>query len=234
MQNKRNVLKIILKQQLLPLYYLNSAKESLNILRALYKGGARIVEYTNRGEPALDNFKYLLRVKETEMPDLQLGIGTIKTKEDAKAFIESGANFIVSPIVNIEVAQFANETGTLWIPGCMTPTEIDLAQRYGALLVKVFPANVLTSGFISSIIELFPGLLFMATGGVELDDESMLNWFKSGTSVLGAGSKLISKEILINKQYELLSINTAKLLRSIRSLPELIASHKGIKKVQII
>jgi 2-dehydro-3-deoxyphosphogluconate aldolase/(4S)-4-hydroxy-2-oxoglutarate aldolase len=214
-KTREEILAALLDQGLLPLYYLDSKEESTEILKALYNAGVRVFEYTNRGPAAKTNFEHLLALKHAEMPDLHLGIGTVKSVEDATHFIQAGADFIVSPIVNPEVGKLASEAGLLWIPGCMTPTEIDLAQQHGALLIKIFPANILGPEYISSIRELFPGQHFIPTGGVDLSAANIRAWFKAGVSAVGMGSKLISKEIIQNKAYTTLEENTAAVLQTI-------------------
>lgn len=212
MENKGSVLNAILNQGMLPLFYHESAKVSLEVIRALYKAGVRVIEYTNRGEAALQNFTQLKSALAEELPNLQLGMGTIKTVAEAEAFVEAGADFIVSPIVNPRVAEIAAKAGMLWIPGCMTPTEIALAQENNAALIKIFPANILGPEFMSSIRELFPGQLFVPTGGVELNKENISAWFKSGVCAVGMGSKLISKSVLEHEQYEELYTQTVAAL----------------------
>lgn len=212
MESKESVLNAILNQGMLPLFYHESAKVSLEIIRSLYKAGVRVIEYTNRGEAALQNFTQLKSSLSDELPDLKLGIGTIKTVAQAEAFVEAGADFMVSPIVNPQVAKVAERAGVLWVPGCMTPTEIALAQENNAALIKIFPANILGPAFISSIRELFPGQLFVPTGGVELNKENISTWFKAGVCAVGMGSKLISKSILEHEQYEELYTQTVAAL----------------------
>lgn len=201
-KNKETAIQAIQKQGLLPLFYYEDAQISLEIIRALYKGGVRVFEYTNRGAAALENFKIFKEALKTEMQDLFLGIGTIKTAEQAKDFIAAGADFIVCPIVNPDVAKITHEAGLLWIPGCMTPTEIDLAQQHNAGIIKLFPANILGPDFLSSIKELFQGQLFVPTGGVEIEENNIASWFKAGVCAVGMGSKLVSKPIIEQKDYE--------------------------------
>ncbi len=217
MKGKKTVLQAILDQGLLPLFYWDSGEVSLEIMRVLYRAGVRAVEYTNRGARALENFKLLRKALSAEAPDMYLGIGTVKTADEAKAFIAAGADLIVSPIVNPEVAALADKAGLLWIPGCMTPTEIYQAQLHQAALIKIFPANILGPDFVSSIRDLFPGQLFIPTGGVELDQQNISTWFKAGVCAVGMGSKLISKEVLKNEQYELLYKNTQTALDMVRA-----------------
>lgn len=212
MSDKKNILQSILDQGMLPLFYWDSAEVSIEVTRVLYKAGVRALEYTNRGKAALENFRAMKKTFAAEAPDLYLGIGTIKTADEAKAFIEAGADFIVAPIVNPEVAAVAAKTDMLWIPGCMTPTEIHQAQQLQAAVIKIFPANVLGPEFVSSIRELFPGQLFIPTGGVELNKANIDAWFKAGVCAVGMGSKLISKDILKNKQYDVLYKHTVTAL----------------------
>src|SRR5690606_6797581 len=138
------------------------------------------------------NFRILLEYKKAHFPDLLLGIGTIKTAEQAQDFIELGADFIVSPIVTKEIAAVTLDNGILWIPGCMTPTEIALAESLGAPLVKLFPGDTLGAGFLKAIKPLFPNLKFMPTGGVDVSEESLRSWFDAGVLAVGMGSKLFS------------------------------------------
>jgi 2-dehydro-3-deoxyphosphogluconate aldolase/(4S)-4-hydroxy-2-oxoglutarate aldolase len=204
MKDKKAVLQTIRDQGILPLFYWDSAEVSLEVMRVLYRAGIKVVEYTNRGPKALENFKALKKALAVEAPDIYLGIGTVKSAKEAEAFIGAGADLVVSPIVNPEVAALADKAGLLWIPGCMTPTEIYTAQQLQAPLIKIFPANILGHEFLSSIRDLFPGQLFIPTGGVELDELNIRTWFKAGVCAVGMGSKLISKDILKRQQYDLL------------------------------
>lgn len=211
--------KAILEQKLLPLYYHDDADVCKNILTALYNAGIRVVEFTNRGEYALDNFRILKKEAEKNMPGMLLGIGTIKTKKQAKKFIDEGAGFIVSPTINEEIAKVTNEL--LWIPGCMTPTEIAAAEECGATLVKIFPANVLGPSYIKAIQEIFPGLRFMPTGIGETNEDSLKAWFKAGVAGIGMGSRLISKELIENEDYEALTNMTVTALQLIQKVSDL-------------
>ncbi|MGY0041147.1 bifunctional 4-hydroxy-2-oxoglutarate aldolase/2-dehydro-3-deoxy-phosphogluconate aldolase [Pedobacter sp. NJ-S-72] len=210
MKTKESSLKAITDQGLLPLFFYEDAEVSLEIIRTLYKSGIRVLEYTNRGPAALGNFRSLIHVVETEMKDLHLGIGTIKNTTEAREFIKAGAHFIVCPVVDAEVGEIAHDAGLLWIPGCFTPTEINIAHQLKAGIIKLFPANVLGPVYLSSVKEVFPEQLFIPTGGVEIEEENMKYWFKSGVCAVGMGSKLVSKDILENKDYNELAIRTQK------------------------
>jgi 2-dehydro-3-deoxyphosphogluconate aldolase/(4S)-4-hydroxy-2-oxoglutarate aldolase len=198
------IIKKIAEQGMLPLYFHADPSVSVEVLKALYTAGIRAVEYTNRGEAALENFKLLKETRDRELPGMLLGIGTIKRKKDAKAFMKAGADFIIAPGMIEEVAEAVHKEEMLWIPGCMTPTEIIKAEEAGAKLVKLFPGNLLGPAFVSAIKELFPGLYFMPTGGVEVNKENLTGWFKSGVVAVGMGSKLITKDILEKKEYDTL------------------------------
>jgi 2-dehydro-3-deoxyphosphogluconate aldolase / (4S)-4-hydroxy-2-oxoglutarate aldolase len=217
MNTGHKILDNIIRQGILPLFYNDSAEVSLDTTRTLYKAGIRVIEYTNRGGAALENFKVLKKTQQDEMPDLVLGIGTIKTVQHAEDFIAAGADFIIAPIVNPDVARVAQQHNLLWCPGCMTPTEIHLAQANNAALIKLFPANILGPGYVSAIKELFPGQLFMPTGGVELTLENISSWFKAGVCAVGMGSKLITKDILSSGSYDQLYLDTQEALRLVQA-----------------
>lgn len=202
MKKKLELLALIPQQGLLPLYFYKDADVSISVLRSLYKAGIRAVEYTNRGEAALQNFKQMRLVCDSELEGMYLGIGTIKNAAMAEAYIEAGADFLVCPGLVEEVAEVADKHEMLWIPGCMTPSEIIRAENMGAKMIKLFPGNILGPEFMSAIKALFPGLLFMPTGGVDLDESNMASWFNAGVCAVGMGSKLISNKLLEEKNYD--------------------------------
>jgi 2-dehydro-3-deoxyphosphogluconate aldolase/(4S)-4-hydroxy-2-oxoglutarate aldolase len=218
MHDKKMVLRSILSQGILPLFYCYSESVSLYVIRTLYKAGVRAIEYTNRGVGALEIFTAMKEMLATELPDLYLGIGTVKTVEEAEAFVLAGADFIVAPIVNPAVAEVSKKAGLLWIPGCMTPTEIFLAQQYEAPLIKLFPASVLGPEFMRSIKALFPTQKFIPTGGVEIQEDNIREWIRAGVAAVGMGSKLISEKILIEGNYDLLYENTLLALEIVRKV----------------
>ena len=217
MPTKSQIRDSIIKQGILPLFYNDSMEVSIAITRKLYEAGIRLIEYTNRGEAALDNFRALKKLQQEELPDLLLGIGTIKSTEEAVQFVDAGADFLISPLVNPGVATVAAKNDLLWIPGCMTPTEIYNAQQLGAVLIKLFPANILGPAFVSAVKELFPGVLMMPTGGVEMSQENINAWFDAGVSAVGMGSKLITKSIIQNQAYNQLYIATLQALQFVQS-----------------
>jgi len=206
------------EQKLLPLFYHDDKNVCVEVTRALYAAGIRAIEFTNRGKNALDNFKALLQLRNESMKDLLLSVGTIRTASQAESFIEAGADFLISPVFDADVADAAYLNKVLWIPGCMTPTEIHVAESAGCKLVKLFPGNVLGPAFVSGIKELFPDMDFMPTGGVEVDKKNLEDWFKAGVCAVGMGSKLISKRILEEKNYKQITELTKQALGMIDSV----------------
>ena len=188
-----NTLDHILKYPVLPVYYHDDIQTCTEVVNACYQGGIRVFEFVNRGDKAPENFAKLLSYQKENWPDLVLGIGTIKTAAMASAYMEIGAEFIVSPVVKAEIAEVTLSQNILWVPGCMTPTEISMAEDLGAPLVKLFPGDTLGTGFLKSIKPLFPGMRFMPTGGVNPTEESISGWFDAGVSAVGLGSKLFAK-----------------------------------------
>lgn len=205
-------------QGVLPLFFHPDPAVCTEVVKALYRAGIRLVEFTNRGPAAYDNFRALVKLKEQGMPDLQLAVGTIRTAEQATRFMDAGADCLISPVFDADVCDAAYLQKVPWIPGCMTPTEIHVAENAGCGLVKLFPGNILGPGFVSAIRELFPGMNFMPTGGVEVDRDNLKAWLDAGVCAVGLGSKLISKSLLENKSYDIIEQQTKVALDLVRSL----------------
>ena len=186
---------------IIPVFYHDDADVCLAVMQACYDGGLRVFEFTSRGANAKKNFEILRKQQLATMPDLHLGIGTIKKAEDAAIYSALGAEFIVSPIIDIETAEYCRSAKLLWVPGCMTPTEISVAEKQGARLIKLFPGNVLGPGYVKAIKPLFPGIKFMPTGGVEPTKESIASWMDAGVVCVGMGSNLISKALVESKDW---------------------------------
>jgi 2-dehydro-3-deoxyphosphogluconate aldolase/(4S)-4-hydroxy-2-oxoglutarate aldolase len=218
MDTKNQLLKLIPEQGVLPLYFYKDTEVSIQVLKSLYHAGIRAVEYTNRGEAALLNFKKMREVCDAELKGMYLGIGTIKNGNMAQTFIDAGADYIICPGLIEEVAEVADKNNMLWVPGCMTPSEIIRAENMGAKMIKLFPGNILGPGFMSAIKELFPGLLFMPTGGVDLDKENIAGWFKAGVCAVGMGSKLVSKNLLEQKDYGKIEALTRQVMDIVKSV----------------
>ncbi len=216
---KEKAFRTIIEQRVLPLFFEPSATDAEAVIQALYQAGIRSIEFTNRGAGALATFTKLKQELEIRFPDLQLGAGTIRSAEQARQFIDCGADYIVSPVVVPEVGDVVHSSGLLWVPGCMTPTEIHSAQASGAALIKIFPGSVLGPSYIAQILELFPGQALMVTGGVEPTAESLAGWFQAGVAVAGMGSKLITKEIMAGKDWDFLYEKTRQLIQLVDGVP---------------
>lgn len=212
---KTEILQLTLQQGVLPLYFNKDEEVSINVLKALYEAGIRTVEYTNRGEAALQNFKALRKVCDIELKGMYLGIGTIKNGEQAKSFVDAGADYLISPGVVEDAAKVADQNKLVYVPGCMTPTEIIKAEQLGSTLVKIFPGNIVGPGFVSAIKELFSGVKFIITGGVEPEESNLRGWFSAGAAAVGMGSKLITKQILETKDYAKITQLTKESLKLI-------------------
>jgi 2-dehydro-3-deoxyphosphogluconate aldolase/(4S)-4-hydroxy-2-oxoglutarate aldolase len=218
MINAEKVTNVILEQGMLPLYFNPDETVSLEVLRAVYKAGVKAIEYTNRGDAALTNFKKMVEVRNSEMPGLLLGVGTIKNLKQAEDYLTAGADFLVSPGFVAEVATYAIGKDIFYAPGCMTPSEIIAAENAGIKFIKLFPGNMLGPEFLSGIKDIFPKLLFMPTGGVDTTKENIEGWYKAGVSAVGMGSKLISKKLMDAKDYAAIEVETKKVLELIKTI----------------
>ena len=218
MDKKSEILQLIPEQGLLPLFFYKDADVSVEVLKALYEAGIRTVEYTNRGEAALKNFEKLREACDNELEGMYLGVGTIKDGEMAKTFIEAGADYIISPGLVKSVAKVADKNNMLWVPGCMTPTEIIRAEEAGAELIKLFPGSLLGPSYVTAVIEIFPDLKFMPTGGVEVTRENLSAWFKAGVVAVGLGSKVISQQLMQARDYATIGELTSKALALVKEI----------------
>lgn len=216
MKTNNKILSVLTEQGLLPLYYHDDAAISIAVLKALYKSGIRAVEYTHRGAKASQNFAKMMEVKNQMMPDLYLGIGTVKDLNQAQDYITLGADFVISPGFVPEIATYLKGEGILYSPGCMTPTEIGAAERAGVELIKLFPGNCIGPSFLMAVKGLFPDLHFMPTGGVTPGQANLEEWFHAGVVAVGMGSQLISTSLLEARDFDGLTKSTQTLLQQIR------------------
>ncbi|MBW1655431.1 bifunctional 4-hydroxy-2-oxoglutarate aldolase/2-dehydro-3-deoxy-phosphogluconate aldolase [Flavobacterium quisquiliarum] len=218
MSTIENAIEVIVKQGMLPLYFNADENKSVAILKTLYNSGIRAVEYTSRGPEAISNFNKLIEVRNTELPGMLLGIGTIKNLAQAETYYLAGADFFISPGFVPEVASFLIGKEVLYAPGCMTPTEIIAAENAGVKFIKLFPGNILGPDFMSGIKDVFPELIFMPTGGVDTTSQSIETWFNAGVSAVGMGSKLISKKVMQDEAYDTIEEETKRVLELIKTV----------------
>lgn len=203
----------------IPLFYHKDAEVCKQIISACYKGGARVFELTNRGDYAHEIFAEVNKYCASTMPDLILGIGSVLDNATTSLYIQLGANFIVSPLLNHEMAKACNRRKILWIPGCGTVSEISYAEELGAEIVKVFPAAQLGGPkFISAIKGPCPWSSLMPAGGVEPVYDNLEAWFRSGVACVGMGSNLINEKILNEKNYTLLTENVSDIFKMIKEI----------------
>ncbi len=218
MHKKEEILQAIIKQGVLPLYFYPDAAVSIQIMKALYEAGIRVIEYTNRGTTALENLKKLKQAIKKDCKGMILGLGTVTDGVTAEKALGAGADFLISPGFVKEVLTVSRKHQVLWIPGCMTPTELIKAGQSGIRLVKLFPGNLLGPEFVLSVKELFPDLLFMPTGGVEPKTENLHAWFSAGVSAVGMGSKLLPKSLIEKKEFAELTTLTIALIKQINTI----------------
>lgn len=182
---------------IMPIFFHSDESICLKILETAYAGGIRIIEMVNRGKEAPSIYP-ALRKMASQMPGLSLGVGTIYHPYEAEIFIDMGAEFIVAPVMNPKLGEYCKNKNIPWVPGCGTVSEIFFAQELGAELVKIYPANVLGTDFVSAVHAVLPKIELIPTGGVEPNFKSIQSWFDAGVLCVGMGSQLFQKD-LINK-----------------------------------
>jgi 2-dehydro-3-deoxyphosphogluconate aldolase/(4S)-4-hydroxy-2-oxoglutarate aldolase len=214
-----DVLQAMIESGLVPVFYHQDFEVAKGIAEAVARGGAKVLEFTNRGDFAFKVFSELVRWGREKVPDLILGAGSILDPGTAALYVNHGANFIVGPVLNVEVARVCNRRKIAYLPGCGSATEISQAEEYGVEICKVFPgAEVGGPGFVKNILAPMPWSLIMPTGGVERTRASIEKWFKAGVACVGMGSNLIAKELVAAGDLDTISKNTAEVLRWIREV----------------
>lgn len=187
---------------IVPVFYHPNAEVTCQIIKACYDGGIRAFEFTNRGENAKEVFKVLRDFISTNYPKMALGIGTVFNALQAEEFIALGADFVVQPCTTMDVAEVCKAQNIAWMPGAMTVSEVYNATSLGAEIVKVFPGNVVGSGFVKALKGPLPKVKVMVTGGVEPTPESLKEWFSAGVSAVGIGSQLFPKAVVEAGNFE--------------------------------
>lgn len=205
------------KSGVVPLFFHDDIQTAKKALTACYNGGGRILEFTNRGDFAHEIFAELVKYARQELPEMRMGVGSVLDSKTTALFLQSGADFIVSPILDEEMANICHRQNIFWSPGCGTLTEIVTGYQLGAEIVKIFPGSQLGPGFVKAVKGPCPWLKLMPTGGVSPDNLS--DWFEAGATCVGMGSKLISKKYLANRNFDELEHhvrNTLELTSKIR------------------
>lgn len=215
--SKEEIVKVMRDTGVVPLFTHDNAAEAQQVVEAAYRGGVRAFEFTNRRQNSFEIFTHLVNERK-KFPDLILGIGTVMDATMTKKFIDAGADFIISPILKLEMAEVCRKHNIPWIPGCATLTEIVTARDNDAAVIKVFPGSVLGPGFVSSILPVVPDLRLMITGGVEPTRENLSAWFRAGAMCVGMGSQLFTKDILQNKDWNLLTERVRQALALVKEI----------------
>lgn len=187
---------------MVPLFYHPDMELGKKVLKACYDGGARLMEFTARGDFAFEVFSELNTYAIKELPGMMMGVGSITDAGAASLFIQMGANFVVTPSLREDIATVCNRRKILWSPGCGSLTEINRAEELGCELIKLFPGSVYGPGFIKAIKGPQPWTNIMPTGGVSTEESNLKAWFDAGATCVGMGSKLISKDILERRDFE--------------------------------
>ena len=203
---------------MVPLFYHKDINVAKAVLKACYDGGARLMEFTSRGDFAFEIFNQLIKYAIKELPGMILGVGSVTDAAAASQYMLAGANFIVTPVFREDIAIVCNRRKVLWSPGCGSLTEIARAEEMGCELVKLFPGSIYGPGFVKAIMGPQPWTSIMPTGGVSTEAENLKGWFDAGVTCVGMGSKLISKEILANESYSKLTEDVKNTLEIIREL----------------
>ncbi len=213
----QDILKSMSDTGMIPVFNHKNIEITKQVLDTAYEAGIRVFEFTNRGTHSYEVFK-ALKIYAEKYQDLVLGIGTIFTVEDAQNYLYAAADFIVSPALIPEVADFCSMKGVLWIPGCATVSEVFQAKKLGAQLIKAFPGNLLGTGFIKAVLSVMPEVKVMPTGGVEPTAENLKQWFGAGVFCVGMGSQLFDSNAIENKEFDLLGKKIKETLEIIKRI----------------
>lgn len=203
---------------LVPLFFHTDIELGKQVVKACYDGGARLMEFTSRGDFAFEIFGELNKYALAELPGMILGVGSVTDAAAASLYMQLGANFIVTPVFREDIAIVCNRRKVLWSPGCGTLTEIARAEEMGCEIVKLFPGDIYGPNFVKAIKGPQPWTSIMPTGGVSPTEENLKGWFNAGVTCVGMGSQLISKEILINKDFDTLRDHVEKAINIIQNV----------------
>ncbi len=206
------------EQGMVPLFYHNDFETAKQVITACYNGGARLLEFTNRGDYAHEIFRALNKYCETALPEMIMGVGSVTDAGTASLFMQLGANFVVTPVLREDIAVVCNRKKVLWSPGCGSLTEIARAEELGAEIVKLFPGSIYGPKFIKSVKGPQPWTSIMPTGGVSPDFENLKEWLDAGAYCVGMGSKLMSKTDAGDFDFEKIMEKTKQALKFIEEI----------------
>ncbi|UBM58152.1 bifunctional 4-hydroxy-2-oxoglutarate aldolase/2-dehydro-3-deoxy-phosphogluconate aldolase [Marinilongibacter aquaticus] len=200
--SRLEVAQVMKENGMVPLFFHPDIELGKEVLKACYDGGARLIEFTSRGDFAHEVFGELNKFALKELPGMIMGVGSITDAAAASLYMALGANFIVTPVFREDIAIACNRRKVLWSPGCGSLTEIARAEELGCEIVKLFPGDLYGPKFVKGIKGPQPWTSIMPTGGVSPDEANLKGWFDAGVTCVGMGSQLISKDILANRDME--------------------------------
>ena len=212
------VAQVMKETGLVPLFFHSDIEVAKKVLQACYNGGARLMEFTSRGDFAHEVFGELNKYALSKLPGMILGVGSVTDAGSASLYMQLGANFVVTPVLREDIAIACNRRKVLWSPGCGSLTEIAKAEEMGCEIIKLFPGGTYGPSYVKAIKGPQPWTSIMPTGGVSPTKESIEAWFEAGVTCVGMGSKLISKEIIANEDYKGLEDTISSALDSIKSV----------------
>ena len=203
--NKMQVLATMKETGMVPVFYNADAEVAKKVLKACYDGGVRAFEFTNRGDFAQEVFAELVKYANKELPGMIVGVGSVVDAPTAAMYLQLGANFVVGPLFNPEIAPVCNRRLVPYCPGCGTVSEVGAAQQLGCDLCKVFPGDVLGPKFVKGLRAPMPWSQIMVTGGVKPERENLEGWFKAGVTCVGMGSNLFPKDVIAAGEWSKIS-----------------------------
>ncbi|MCX7804456.1 MAG: bifunctional 4-hydroxy-2-oxoglutarate aldolase/2-dehydro-3-deoxy-phosphogluconate aldolase [Planctomycetota bacterium] len=216
---RMQVLNAMYEKGVVPVFYHPDVEVVRNVAKAVFKGGLNLLEFTNRGDLAFSVFMELEKFCAADLPGMITGVGSVVDPATAGLYINCGANFVVGPLLNPDVAKACNRRKVPYCPGCGSASEISLAEELGCEIVKVFPGDSVGGPqFVKSVKAPCPWVSIMPTGGVETTEESLRAWFEAGVACVGVGSNLITKELLKKKDYDGISRKVEETLAIIRKV----------------
>ncbi|MBS7317457.1 MAG: bifunctional 4-hydroxy-2-oxoglutarate aldolase/2-dehydro-3-deoxy-phosphogluconate aldolase [Bacteroidales bacterium] len=200
--SKIQVIQTMKETGMVPVFYHSDAETAKHVLKACYDGGVRAFEFTNRGDFAQEVFGELVKYARKELPGMIVGVGSVVDAPTAAMYIQLGANFVVGPLFNQEIAPVCNRRLIPYCPGCGTVSEVGAAQEAGCDLCKVFPGDVLGPAFVKGLRAPMPWSQIMVTGGVKPERENLEAWFKAGVTCVGMGSNLFPKDAVASADWD--------------------------------
>ncbi len=219
--SRLEVLNTILELGLVPVFYHEDVGVAQEVVAACAAGGARVVEFTNRGDFASQVFGRVSQYFTQADPEVILGVGSVIDAPTAAMYIAHGASFVVGPLLNPEIARLCNRRKIAYMPGCGSVTEISQAEELGAEIVKVFPgSSVGGPGFVKAVLGPCPWTRIMPTGGVDATEENIKGWFRAGAACVGMGSKLISKDLVATGNWAEITARVRQVLAWIKEARE--------------